>query len=333
MAMKRREFIGLIGGVAAAWPVVGRAQQPGRIRRIGVLMAAAESDRTAQSRLALFREELQKLGWADIMMDTRYFSSSDAETLQRYAKELVALQPDLILSQSTSTTDALLQQTRTIPIIFTIVSDPVGNGFVASIPRPGGNVTGFAIGEPTMGGKWLELLKEIAPNVTRVFVPFNSATLSGLPSAEYYLGSLKATAALLGVDARAAFVRDASELESAIIEHARAPLGGLVVIPEAFLTAHAREIVSLADRYHLPTVYALRHFIELGGLLSYGNVILDNFRRAAIYADRIFKGAKPSELPVEAPEKFELVINIKTAKSLGLTVPPTLLSQADDVIE
>jgi putative ABC transport system substrate-binding protein len=333
MAMKRREFIGLIGGVAAAWPVVGRAQQPGRIRRIGVLMAAAESDRTAQSRLALFREELQKLGWADIMMETRYFSSSDAETLQRYAKELVALQPDLILSQSTSTTDALLQQTRTIPIIFTIVSDPVGNGFVASIPRPDGNVTGFAIGEPTMGGKWLELLKEIAPNVTRVFVPFNSATLSGLPSAEYYLGSLKATAALLGVDASAAFIRDTSELESAVAAHARAPLGGLVIVPEAYTTAHSLEVTSLAARYRLPTVYALRHFAEIGGLLSYGNEVLDNFRRAAIYADRILKGAKPSELPVQAPERFELVINLKTAKALGLTVPPALLAQADSVIE
>jgi putative ABC transport system substrate-binding protein len=267
------------------------------------------------------------------MMDTRYFSSSDAETLQRYAKELVALQPDLILSQSTSTTDALLQQTRTIPIIFTIVSDPVGNGFVASIPRPGGNVTGFTISEPTMGGKWIELLKEIAPNVTRVFVPFNSATLSGLPSAEYYLGSLKATAALLGVDASAAFIRDTSELESAVAAHARAPLGGLVIVPEAYTTAHSLEVTSLAARYRLPTVYALRHFAEIGGLLSYGNEVLDNFRRAAIYADRILKGAKPSELPVQAPERFELVINLKTAKALGLTVPPALLAQADSVIE
>ncbi len=267
------------------------------------------------------------------ILRTRYFASSDAETVQRYAKELVALQPDLLLSQNTNTTDALLQQTRVIPIIFAIVSDPIGNGFVASFPRPGGNVTGFTISEPTMGGKWLELLNEIAPSVTRVLVPHNSATLSGLPSAEYYLSSLRTTASFLKIDARAAFVRDASELESAIVEHARAPLGGLVVIPEAFLTAHTLEIISLADRYHLPTVYALRHFIELGGLLSYGNVILDNFRRAAIYADRIFKGAKPSELPVEAPEKFELVINLKTAKALGLTVPPTLLSRADEVIE
>ena len=328
--MRRREFLGVIGGAAAAWPLAAGAQQSGRIRRIGVLFAAAESDRQAQSRLAVFRGELQKLGWTDITMETRYVASNDAETLQRYAKELVALQPDLLLSQNTDTTDALLQQTRTIPIIFAIVSDPIGNGFVASFPRPGGNVTGFIIGEPTMGGKWLELLKEIAPNVTRVLVPHNSATLS---SAEYYLSSLRATAALLGIDASAVFVRDISELESAVVAHARAPLGGLVVIPDAYLTGHTLEIISLAARYRLPTVYSLRLFAEIGGLLSYGNEVLDNFRRAAIYADRILKGAKPSELPVQAPEKFELVINLKTAKALGLTVPPTLLGRADEVIE
>jgi len=326
--MRRREFISLVGG-AAAWPAVGRAQQSGRTRRIGVLFALAESDRQAQSRLAVFRGELQKLGWADITMDTRYFASSDAETLQRYAKELVALQPDLLLAQNTNTTDALLQQTRIIPIIFAIVSDPVGNGFVASLPRPGGNVTGFVISEPTMGGKWLELLKEIAPNVTRVLVPFNAAT----SAAEYYLSSLRATAALLGIDASAAFIRDISELEAVVAAHARAPLGGLVVIPDAFLTGHRLEITSLAARYRLPTVYPYRFYAESGGLLSYGTDLLDNFRRAAIYADRIFKGAKVSELPVQAPEKFELVINLKTAKTLGLTVPPTLLARADEVIE
>ena len=327
--MKRREFIALIGGVAAAWPAVGRAQQSGRTRRIGVLFALPESDRTAQSRLAAFRGELQKLGWADITMDTRYVASNDAETHQRYAKELVALQPDLLLAQNTDTTKALLQQTRTIPIIFTIVSDPVGEGFVASFPRPGGNVTGFIVDEPSMGGKWLELLREIAPNVTRVLVPFNRAA----SSAEYYLRSLRATAALFGIDASATFVRDISELESAVAAHARAPLGGLVMIPDAYMTGHSREVISLAARYRLPAVYALRLFAEIGGLLSYGNDLLDNFRRAAIYADRILKGAKPSELPVQTPEKFELVINLKTAKALGLTVPPTLLGRADEVIE
>jgi putative tryptophan/tyrosine transport system substrate-binding protein len=327
--MKRREFIALIGGAAAGWPTAARAQQSGRIRRIGVLFALPESDRTAQSRLAAFRGELQKLGWADITMDTRFVASNDAETHQRYAKELVVLQPDLLLAQITETTKALLQQTRTIPIIFTFVSDPVGEGFVASIPRPGGNVTGFIVDEPSMGGKWLELLREIAPNVTRVLVPFNRAA----SSAEYYLRSLRASAALLGIDASATFVRDISELESVVAAHARAPLGGLVIIPDAYMTGHSREVISLAARYRLPTVYALRYFAEIGGLLSYGNEVLDNFRRAAIYADRIFKGAKPGELPVQAPEKFELVINLKTAKALGLTVPPTLLARADEIIE
>ena len=247
-----------------------------------------------------------------------------------YAKELVALQPDLLLAQNTETTKALLQQTRTIPIIFTFVSDPVGEGFVASIPRPGGNVTGYIVDEPSMGGKWLELLREIAPNVTRVLVPFNRAA----SSAEYYLRSLRASAALLGIDASATFVRDISELESVVAAHARAPLGGLVMIPDAYMTGHSREVISLAARYRLPTVYAnLRHFAEIGGLLSYGSEVLDNFRRAAIYADRILKGEKPSELPVQAPEKLELVINLKTAKALGLTVPPTLLARADEIIE
>jgi putative tryptophan/tyrosine transport system substrate-binding protein len=329
LAMKRREFIALIGGVAAAWPAVGRAQQSGRTRRIGVLFALAESDRQAQSRLAVFRGELQKLGWADITIDTRYVASNDAETLQRFAKELVALQPHLLLAQNTDATDALLQQTRIIPIIFTIVADPVGSGFVASFARPGGNVTGFVTNEPTFGGKWLELLKEVAPSVTRVLVPFNAAT----SAAEYYLTSLKATAALVGIDASAAFIRDISELEAVVAAHARAPLGGLVVIPDAYMTQHRLEVISLAARYRLPTVYSFRFFAESGGLLSYGSDLLDNFRRAAIYADRILKGAKPSELPVQAPEKFELVINLKTAKALGLTVPPTLLGRADEVIE
>jgi putative tryptophan/tyrosine transport system substrate-binding protein len=328
--MQRRQFIRLLGGAAAAWPLGAHAQQSGRKRRIGVLMALAESDRQAQARLAAFREELQKLGWADVTMDTRYMASSDTETLQRLAKELVALQPDLLLSQNTLTTEALLQQTRIIPIIFAIVADPVGSGFVASFPRPGGNVTGFIISEPTMGGKWLELLKEIAPSVTRVLLPFNPAAS---PAAEYYLSSLKATATLFGVEASAAPVRDTSELESAVAAHAGAPLGGLVVIPDAFLTGHSLELISLAARYRLPAVYPLRLFAESGGLLSYGNDLLDNFRRAAIYADRIFKGAKPSELPVQAPEKFELVVNLKTAKTLSLDVPLQLQQRADEVIE
>jgi len=327
--MKRRDFLGVLGG-AAAWPAIVRAQTPTRARRIGVLFALSESDRQAQARLAMFRGELQRLGWADITMHTRHVAANDAEMRQRYAEELVALQPDLLLSQTTDTTKALLQQTRTIPIIFAFVSDPVGEGFVASFPHPGGNATGFTVGEPSMGGKWLELLREIAPNVTRVLVPNNRAT----SSADYYLGSLRATAALLGIDASAAFVRDLSELESVVAAHARAPLGGLVMIPDAYMTGHSDEVISLAARNRLPTVYAnLRLFAESGGLLSYGSEVLDNFRRAAIYADRILKGEKPGELPVQAPEKFELVINLKTAKALGLTVPPMLIARADEVIE
>ncbi len=329
LAMKRREFIGLIGGAAVAWPAVGRAQQSGRARRIGVLFALPESDPAAQSRLALFRGELQKLGWADITIDRRNVASNDAEMHQLYAKELVALQPDLLLAQNTDNTKALHQQTRTIPIIFTVVADPIASGFVASFPQPGGNVTGFVTGEPTMGGKWLELLREVAPNVTRVLVPYNTAT----SSAEYYLNSLRATATLLGIDAVATFIRDMSELEAVVAAHARTPLGGLVVIPDAYMTGHRREVASLAARYRLPTVYPYRFYAEGGGLLCYGTDLLDNFRRAAIYADRILKGAKVSELPVQAPEKFELVINLKTAKALDLTVPPTLLGRADAVIE
>jgi putative ABC transport system substrate-binding protein len=237
---------------------------------------------------------------------------------------------DLILSHNTPTTAALLQQTRTIPVVFAVVSDPVGSGFVASFPRPGGNVTGFTNIEPTAIGKWLELLKEVAPRVARVALLFNPATA---PFAEYYLSPFKAAAASLALDAIAARVRDTSELKSAIAVQARAPNGGLVVMTDSFVVAHRAEIISLAARYRLPAVYPFRFFAEHGGLLSYGNDLVDSFRRAAIYADRILKGAKPSELPVQAPVKFELVINLKTAKALGLDIPPTLLARADEVIE
>ncbi len=326
--MRRREFIGLVGS-AAAWPTIARAQQSGRTRRIGVLFALAESDRQAQSRLAAFRGELQKLGWADIAIDTRYVASNAAETHQQYAKELVALQPDLILAQNTDATGALLQQTRTIPIIFTAVADPVGSGFVQSFPRPGGNATGFVLSEPTFGAKWLEQLREVAPDVARVLLPHNAAT----STAEYYLSSLKAAAALFGIDANSIFIRDVSDLEAAIAKHARTPNGGLVLIPDAYMAGRRLEITSLAARYRLPAVYPFRFYAESGGLLSYGTDQLEIFRRAAIYADRILKGTKPSELPVQAPEKFELVINLKTAKALGLSVPPSLLARADEVIE
>jgi putative ABC transport system substrate-binding protein len=335
--MKRRELITLLGGAAATptllWPLGARAQQADRMRRVGVLMGYPESDREAQAFFAAFREGLGKLGWTEgrnIRIDTRWATPGDAESMQRFAKELVALQPDLILSHSTPTTATLLQQTRTIPIIFANVADPVGSGFVASFPRPGGNVTGFILFEPTMAGKWLELLKEIAPRVARVAFLFNPATA---PYAEIYLTPFKAAAASFAVEAIAATVRDTSELETVIAAQAREPNGGLIVMPDSFTSVHRVEIIALAARFRLPAVYPFRFFAELGGLLSYGNDLVDQYRRAVTYADRILKGAKPSELPVQAPVKFGLVINLKTAKALGLDVPWFLQQRADEVIE
>ena len=250
--------------------------------------------------------------------------------IQRFVKELIALQPDLILTQNTPITAAVLQLTRTIPIIFANVSDPVGSGFVAGLPRPGGNVTGFIDMDASMGGKWLGLLKEVAPRVARVAFLFNPATA---PFAEYYVTSFKTAAASFAVEAIAAPVRDTSELESVVAAQAREPDGGLIVMPEAFMNVHRAELTSLAAHYRLPAVYPRRFFAELGGLLSYGNDQSDNFRRTATYVDRILKGEKPADLPVQVPTKFELVINVKTAKALGLTVPPILLTSADEVIE
>jgi putative tryptophan/tyrosine transport system substrate-binding protein len=329
--VKRRQFITFLGG-AAAWPLAARAQQLDVVRRIGVLTGFAESDREGQAFVAAFREGLQKLGWVEgrnIRIDYRW-AALDTELMQRFAKELVALQPDLILTQSTPAAAAMLQQTHTIPIVFAIVADPIGSGFVASFPQPGGNITGFVTMEPTMAGKWLELLKEIAPRVARVAMLFNPATA---PYAEYWLNPFKAAAASFAVQAIVAPVHDKSELESVVVAQAREPNGGLIVMPDTFTTGHRSEITSLAARYRLPAVYPYRVFAEFGGLLSYGDDLTDNFRRAASYADRILKGAKPSELPVQAPVKFELVINLKTAKALGLDVPAQLQQRADEVIE
>jgi ABC-type uncharacterized transport system substrate-binding protein len=332
--MKRREFITLIGGAAVAWPLtVAHAQQPSGMRQIGVLMSYPQTDPEAQTFLAAFQEELQKLGWTEgrnLRVSTRWTSPDNAEAMQRFAREIVALQPDLILGHTTTATTALLQQTRSIPIVFAFVSDPVGSGLVASFPRPGGNVTGFIVMEPTMAGKWLELLKEIAPRVARVAFLFNPTTAT---YADYYLGPLKAAAASHAVTAIASPVRDASELESVIATQAREPNGGLIVMPDTFTDAHRAEITSLAARYGLPAICPFRFYAERGCLLSYGNEQIDNFRRAAQYADRILKGAKPSELPVQAPVKFVLTINLKTAKALGLELPLQLQQRADEVIE
>ena len=331
--MKRRAFITLLSGATIAWPLAARAQQTERVRRIGVLMGWPESDSEAQSEFAAFVQELRKLGWADgrnLRIDSRWAMPAHPESMHRFAKELVALQPELILSQSTPATAALLQQTRTIPIIFAIVADPIGSGFVASLPQPGGNATGFAVTEPTQAGKWVELLKEIAPRVTRVAALFNPAMAT---FAEFWLKPFKAAAASFAVEAILAPVHDMSELESVIAAQAREPNTGLFVMPDAFIITYRAEVTSLAARYRLPAVYAFRFFTEAGGLLSYGEDLTDNFRRAATYADRILKGEKASELPVQAPVKFQLVINLKAAKALGLTVPQTLLVTADELIE
>jgi putative ABC transport system substrate-binding protein len=331
--LKRREFITLVGGAAVTWPLAARAQQPGGIRRIGVLMGYPESDSEAQTKIAAFRDGLQKLGWTEgrnTRIDTRWATPADAELMKRFTKELVALQPDLILSSTTPTTAALLQQTRTIPIVFATVADPVGSGFVASFPRPGGNVTGFVVFEASLAGKWLELLKEIAPRVNRIAFLFNPATAT---YAEFYLNPFKAAAASFAVEVIAAPVRDRSELESVVSAQAREPNGGLIVMPDSFTDLHRAEITSLAARYRLPAVYPRRIFTEVGGLVSYGIDQLDNFRLAATYADRILKGEKPADLPVQAPTKYELVINLKTAKALGLDLPWFLLQRADEEIE
>jgi ABC-type uncharacterized transport system substrate-binding protein len=329
--MRRREVITLLGG-AAAWPLAARAQPTTGMPRIGVLMGYAESDRQGQANVAAFQGGLQKLGWTEgrnIRLDTRW-AAAQADLMQRFAKELVELQPDLILTQNTPATAAVLQQTRTIPIIFANVSDPVGSGFVAGLPRPGGNVTGLIDIDASMAGKWLGLLKEVAPRVARVAFLFNPVSA---PFAEYYVTPFKAAAASFAVEAIAAPVRDTSELESVVAGQAREPDGGLIVMPEAFMNVHRAEVTSLAAHYRLPAVYPRRFFAELGGLLSYGNDQSDNFRRAAGYVDRILKGEKPADFPVQTPTKFELVINLKTAKTLGLTVPFGLLNAADEVIE
>jgi putative tryptophan/tyrosine transport system substrate-binding protein len=331
--MRRREFITLAASAGVVWPLAAWGQRPERMRLVGVLMGYAESDSEAQAQIAAFRDGLRKLGWIEgrnIRIDTRWTTPTDPAAMQPFAKELIALQPDVILASTTPTTTALLQQTRMVPIVFATVGDPIGSGFIASFPRPGGNVTGFATFESSLVGKWLELLKEIAPRVNRVAFLFNPATAT---YAESYLNAFKAAAASLAVEAIAAHVHDTSEFESVIAAQAREPNSGLIVLGDAFTNAHSVDITSLAARYRLPAIYAWRLFAEHGGLLSYGVDLNDNFRRAAIYVDRILKGEKPSELPVQMPVKFELAINLKAAKALGLDVPLQLQQTADTIIE
>ena len=332
-AMRRRDFIKVIGGAAATWPVAAKAQQSGRTRRIGVLMAHAESDPEFHDYLAAFREGLQKLGWTEgrnVHIEFRWGALDDAEARQRAAKELIELQPEIILVQNTPPTASMLQQTRTIPVVFVVVADPVGSGFVQNLARPGGNATGFTIMEPTITGKWLELLKEVAPRSNRAALLFNRATT---PFANVYLSPFKIAASSLGLDAVAATVHDKADFETVIAAQAREPNGGLIVMPDGFMNVYRAEIILLAARHRLPAVYPWRFFAEQGGLLSYGREQADLFRRAATYVDRILKGEKPADLPVKAPTEYKLAITLKTAKALGLSVPLTLLDRADKVIE
>ncbi len=331
--MRRRDVLASVGGAAVLWPLAARPQQPRPMRRIGVLIGYPESDRTGQAFIAAFRDGLQKLGWVErrnLLIDIRWVTPGDVESRQRLVRELVALRFDLILSHGTPTTATLLQHTRTIPILFAAVSDPMGSEFVASYRQPGGNVTGFINMEPTIAGKWVELLKEIAPRVGRVALLFNPATA---PYAEYWLNPFKAAAASFAVEASTAAVHSASDLESVMAAQAREPNGGLIVMPDTFTSAHRAEIIALAASHRIPAAYPFRFFAEIGGLLSYGNNLIEDFRRLATYAHRILNGEKPGELPVQTPVVFELVVNLTTAKALGLDVPMTLHQRANEVIE
>jgi len=329
--LKRREFITLLGGAAVAWPLAARAQQRERMRRIGVLMTLAADDPEGQARLTAFVQGLQELGWTDgrnVQIDYRW-PAGDAERIRRYAAELAALAPDIILAGGGAVVPSLLQATRTIPIVFTQTPDPVGAGFVESLARPGGNVTGFTSFEYGIGAKWLELLKEIAPHVTRAAVIRDPTIASGIGQ----WGAIQTAAPSFGVELRPVDVRDASEIERAVAAFARSANGGLIVAASTLAIVHREPIITLAARHKLPAVYANRFFVTGGGLISYGPDSVDPHRRAAGYVDRILKGEKSADLPVQAPTKYELVINLKTAKALGLEVPPTLLARADEVIE
>jgi putative tryptophan/tyrosine transport system substrate-binding protein len=329
--MRRREFMALLGGAAAAWPLAAGAQQGERMRRIGVLQSLVADDPEGQARLAAFAQSLQQSGWTigrNVQIDTRW-AAGDAERFRRYAAELVTLAPDVILAVGAAAVGPLQQATRTVPIVFVNTSDPVGAGFVESLAQPAGNATGFLLYEYGTSGKWLELLKEIAPRVTRVAVLRDSALAAGTGQ----LGAIQAVAPSFGVELRPVDVRDAPETERAVAAFARASDGGLIVTGSTLALVHRDLIVTLAARHKLPAVYFQRVFVTSGGLISYAPDQIDQFRRAGGYVDRILKGEKPADLPVQAPTKLELVINLKTAKALGLDVPPTLLARADEVIE
>src|SRR5215831_13295807 len=328
--MKRRAFITLLGGGAAAWPLAARAQQRERMRHIGVLMTTAAGDPEGQARIAAFLQGLQQWGWTvggNVRMDIRF--AADNAATRKQANDLASLAPDVILANSSVAVGSLLQATRTVPIVFAIVADPVGAGFVDSLARPGGNATGFTPFEYGLSGKWLELLKQITPGVTRVAVIRDPSTAVGLGQ----FGAIQAVAPSLGVEVSPINLRDVGEIEPAIAAFVRSSNDGLIVTGSPLALGHRDLIFALAARYKLPAVYPARFFAAAGGLISYGPDFLDQFRRAAGYVDRILRGEKPADLPVQAPTKYDLVINLKTAKALGLEVPATVLARADEVIE
>src|SRR5262245_13280265 len=325
--MRRRAFIKLIGGAATAWPLAARAQQRERMRRIGVLLNITADDPEAQARLAAFAQGLQSLGWIvgqNVRVDYRW-GGGNVDAMHKFADQLVALAPDVILAQSTAAVAPLLQSTRTVPIVFTVVADPVGAGYVQSLAHPGGNATGFTGFEYAFAGKWLEILKEIAPSVIRVAVLREAGSVTGPGQ----FGAIQAVASTLGVELRPVDTRDVDEIERDITAFARNSNGGMIVTGSPAATVHRKKIVALAARHRLPAVYWTRYFAIDGGLISYGPDLVDQFRRASGYVDRILKGEKPADLPVQAPTKYDLAINLKTARALGLTVPPSLLARAD----
>ena len=328
--MKRREFIGILGG-AAAWPLAARAQQPERMRRVGVLMSVTADQPDGQDRLAVFQQGLQQLGWIErrnLDVDIRW-GAGEPDRIRKHAVELVALAPNVILATGSATVGPLLQVTRTVPVVFVYVPDPVGAGYVSSLVRPGGNATGFTPFEYGTAAKWLELLKQIAPASKRVAVIRDPSIATGLSQ----FGAMQAVAASLGVELSPIGVRDADEIERGMSAFAPGPDTGLIVTGSALASVHRDLIIKLVARHKLPAVYFERHFVGAGGLASYGPNILEQYRQAATYVDRILKGESPADLPVQAATKYELVINLKTAKALGLDVPATLLARADEVIE
>jgi putative tryptophan/tyrosine transport system substrate-binding protein len=328
--MNRREFITLLGG-AAVWPFAARAQQAERVRRIGVLLPAVANDPEWQARVGAFMQALALSGWTigrNVSIEIRW-ATSNADEIRKHAAELAALAPDVILAGGASTMGPLLQATRTIPIVFTLANDPVGAGFVDSLARPGGNATGFMVWEFSIGGKWLELLKQIAPGVTRVAVLRDASQAF----ATSLFAAMQTAAPSLGVEVIAVNMRDAAEIEQSVETFARSPNGGLIPAASAAAVRHRELILTLAARHKLPAIYWERFFVTAGGLMSYGPDLVDQYRRAAGYVDRVLKGEKPADLPVQSPTEYRLAINLKTAKVLGLEVPPTLLARADEVIE